>query len=101
MVVYGHQVKSEGDRYIEIADEVRSGAVKLPAGTVLVDAFPLRACLWIATGKFLEPHLNLVKYTPSWFPGGSFQNVARQRRKLTKELREAPYEMVKERMVLL
>jgi hypothetical protein len=33
----------EGDRYIEIAEEVRRGALQLPAGTALVDAFPIRA----------------------------------------------------------
>jgi hypothetical protein len=41
MVTYGHQVTSEDDRYVKLADDVRKQAEQLPPGTALVDTFPI------------------------------------------------------------
>jgi len=45
-VFYGIEIESQGDRYIDIAEEALQGMAKAAAlGVFLVDIFPLRAFL--------------------------------------------------------
>ena len=41
----------------------------------------------------------LVKYLPSWFPGGEFKSIAREWRKDVEQLRDGPYEAVRQQLV--
>ena len=41
----------------------------------------------------------LVKYVPAWFPGARLQKEALYGRKLSADMRNAPFDMVKTRLV--
>ncbi|KAF9220844.1 hypothetical protein BS17DRAFT_820359 [Gyrodon lividus] len=49
MIAYGHQINSERDKYVKLAEEVRASGVG-PPGSYLVDVLPA------------------LKYIPEWFP---------------------------------
>ena len=40
-----------------------------------------------------------VRYLPEWFPGATFHRTAAKSRQLVKEMRELPFNVVKERIV--
>ena len=40
-----------------------------------------------------------VQYLPEWFPGATFHRTAAKSRQLVKEMRELPFNVVKERIV--
>ncbi|KZS88696.1 cytochrome P450 [Sistotremastrum niveocremeum HHB9708] len=49
-------------------------------------------------GKWLVDSYPFLKYTPEWFPGGSFHTFAREQRKRTEDLVQRPMEWVKTQM---
>ncbi|KAJ7456964.1 cytochrome P450 [Mycena latifolia] len=77
-VTYGHQIVDGPDEFLDLAEEVRTGAPKQPAGAAIVDMFPL------------------LMHIPAWFPGASFKREALSRRHLARRMRDAPYNKVKE-----
>ncbi|KAJ6575093.1 cytochrome P450 [Mycena capillaripes] len=79
-VVYGHEISDGPDKFLDIANEVRTHGVKAPPGAAIVDAFPL------------------LIHLPTWFPGASFKRMALSRRALARQMRDAPYYQVKEDM---
>ncbi|KAJ8518804.1 hypothetical protein ONZ45_g4167 [Pleurotus djamor] len=74
-ISYGHQIKMEGDEYIELAEAsgiaLRSGG---PLGGTVVDFFPI------------------LRHLPSWFPGTHFANVAREFKGAVNNLYRIPFE---------
>ena len=40
-----------------------------------------------------------MRYLPEWFPGATFHRTAAKSRQLVKEMRELPFNVVKERIV--
>ncbi|EJF56272.1 cytochrome P450 [Dichomitus squalens LYAD-421 SS1] len=75
-ITYGHHVTSADDEFVALAEAVREHAEKTP-GSSIVDVIPL------------------LKYLPSWFPGAQFQRDAEIMRRLSLDMRLAPYNAVK------
>ncbi|KAI0069313.1 cytochrome P450 [Artomyces pyxidatus] len=79
--VYDYDVKAHGDRYLEAAIEMS----KLGARTVM-------------PGAVLVNHLPMLRHLPEWLPGTGFKKLARYGRSLGEEVRDTPFEYVKNRM---
>ncbi|KAJ8689905.1 hypothetical protein PTI98_012762 [Pleurotus ostreatus] len=76
-VVYGIDVVPKDDYYITIAERALDGMAKAASpGAFLVDILPI------------------LKYVPAWFPGASFQKKAKEWKKVTLEMRDAPFNSV-------
>ncbi|TFK74236.1 cytochrome P450 [Pluteus cervinus] len=77
-IMYDYDVAPTGDHYAELAERavLEASEAALP-GSHAVNSFPI------------------LRHIPTWFPGAKFHHVAARCRKLTKELRLAPYEMVR------
>ncbi|KAK7013825.1 O-methylsterigmatocystin oxidoreductase [Favolaschia claudopus] len=80
-VTYGQNVADQGDEYVKLADETL-------AGVVLSGQF----------GSYLVDYLPILKYIPSWFPGAKFKRDGLKYCKLSKEMCNRPFEMMKARM---
>ncbi|KAG6887848.1 hypothetical protein C0995_012238 [Termitomyces sp. Mi166 len=73
-VGYGHQIVSDNDQYLNIAQECCQIAKELgPLGATPVDIFPF------------------LRFFPSWFPGTYFSNFAQNSFRAFRRLREYPY----------
>ncbi|THU84659.1 cytochrome P450 [Dendrothele bispora CBS 962.96] len=78
---YGHHVEDKDDPFVRLADDAsRSTSEAAVPGTFYVDFFP-----------------NL-KYVPEWMPGARFQRQAQKWRKLSTDMLNVPFNMVKEKM---
>ncbi|KAF7365142.1 O-methylsterigmatocystin oxidoreductase [Mycena venus] len=79
--VYGYEVKPSNDRFVSLSESAvqKIGESVFP-GAVAVNAFPI------------------LKYLPSWMPGAGFQRFAAESRQLAEEMREVPYNFVKQNM---
>ncbi|KDQ23377.1 hypothetical protein PLEOSDRAFT_1049198 [Pleurotus ostreatus PC15] len=81
-VVYGIDVVPKDDYYVTIAERALDGMAKAASpGAFLVDILPI------------------LKYVPAWFPGASFQKKAKEWKKVTLEMRDAPFNSVAASMV--
>jgi hypothetical protein len=75
-------VADEGDSYVALAEAaMRSSSEAAFFGTYLVDYIPV------------------LKYTPSWIPGASFRRKAREWRRLSREMLESQFNIVKQNIV--
>ncbi|KAG5729423.1 O-methylsterigmatocystin oxidoreductase [Termitomyces sp. T112] len=73
-ICYGHQIVSNDDPYLKIAEECCRIAKEVgPPSTTPVDLFPI------------------LRYFPSWFPGTHYANFARKSSAAFRKLREFPY----------
>ncbi|KAG6841262.1 hypothetical protein C0991_000402 [Blastosporella zonata] len=80
-LVCGHQITSDDDPYIRLAEEVGATAANSgPPGSTPVDFFPL-----------------LINF-PSWFPGTFYANYARSVRGIVRNLHDIPYKSVQEQL---
>ncbi|KAF4564799.1 hypothetical protein EYR40_010971 [Pleurotus pulmonarius] len=79
-IAYGHQIRSDDDEYIKIANDCGVALRQGGAGGTLVDLFPS------------------LQYFPSWFPGTYFANVGRGWKWAINRLYDYPYESVKKEM---
>ena len=52
-------------------------------------------------GRYLVQTFPWLRYVPAWFPGASFQRVAREARTLASAMKEAPYDAAKQAIVSL
>ncbi|KAJ6483827.1 cytochrome P450 [Mycena vitilis] len=79
--IYGYDVKSTHDRFVDLADVAnkRLGEAIFPGGFA-VNTFPF------------------LRHLPSWFPGGSFQQYAQDTVRLVDELKDAPFNFVRQNM---
>ncbi|KAJ7706284.1 cytochrome P450 [Mycena rosella] len=78
-VAYGYEIKPENDPYVSLAHEAAKGLIQAAnAGSFLVDFLPI------------------LKHVPSWFPGASFKRKAKIWAKSALELRDSPFEALKE-----
>ena len=81
-ISYGIEIQESDDAYISVADKSLEGFNEAAVlGTFWVDFFPL------------------LKYVPSWFPGGGFQKKAAHWRELNASLTEKPFSYTKEQLV--
>ena len=79
---YGIDVQDSDDPYISIAEKVLNGSAEAGVtGAFWVDLFPI------------------LKYVPSWFPGGGFQKKAAFVREGANTMAEKPFRYVKEQLV--
>ncbi|KAJ6502305.1 cytochrome P450 [Mycena sanguinolenta] len=78
--IYGYEVHSD-DHFVALAE---NAAQKL-ADSVLPGAFAVNV-------------FPILRYLPSWMPGGGFHRVAAEARQLTEEMREVPFKFVKQNM---
>ncbi|KIM73495.1 hypothetical protein PILCRDRAFT_802518 [Piloderma croceum F 1598] len=80
-ITYGYSVADEHDAYVVLANTtMRSFAQAIVFGSYLVDYIPM------------------LKYVPSWMPGASFKRKAREWRRLSREMLENQFKLVKQRM---
>ncbi|KAF9001516.1 cytochrome P450 [Cyathus striatus] len=72
--VYGLDIKSDDDPYINLSEEVLKLIARMTIpGAFLVETFPL------------------LRYIPEWFPGAHFQKFAKKARKMCKQVLNVPY----------
>lgn len=76
--MFGYDVSSTNDHFVHLVLEISEAL--LPASPA-VNTFPI------------------LRHLPSWCPGGGFNKVAERCRKMTAEMRKAPYDIVREKMV--
>ena len=81
-VVYGITLEHVDDKYFQMVKQITDIGEEITVpGRFLVEAFPV------------------LQYVPSWFPGASFQKLARYYRDLGVPMRNKPFDAVKESMV--
>ncbi|KAH7890271.1 cytochrome P450 [Phlebopus sp. FC_14] len=83
LVVYGHQVQSNDDAFLRLAEEcvsLLSNRIASGGGIWPVDVFPS------------------LRHLPSWFPGASFKRNAAMWKKKMEEFVDKPYEFVLDEM---
>ncbi|TFK74232.1 cytochrome P450 [Pluteus cervinus] len=80
-IMYDYDVSLSGDHFVDLVEKAvyESSQAALP-GSHAINSFPF------------------LRYVPRWLPGGGFHKVADRCRKLTHEMRTAPYEMVRRDM---
>ncbi|KAF7374507.1 O-methylsterigmatocystin oxidoreductase [Mycena sanguinolenta] len=79
--VYGYEVQPTNDHFVDISeDAMKRLSDSFFPGAVAVNTFPI------------------LRYLPSWMPGAGFQRFAAECRHLIKEMREAPFNFVKQNM---
>ncbi|KAF7374545.1 O-methylsterigmatocystin oxidoreductase [Mycena sanguinolenta] len=79
--VYGYEVQPTNDHFVGISeDAMKRLSDSVFPGAVVVNTFPI------------------LRYLPSWIPGAGFQRFADECRQLIKEMREAPFDLVKQNM---
>ncbi|KAI6044587.1 cytochrome P450 [Pisolithus marmoratus] len=79
LVVYGHQVKSNDDEFLRLAEDCVDALANRIASSGkiwLVDVFPF------------------LKHIPLWFPGASFKRQAAQWKAMMQEFVDRPYNFV-------
>ena len=85
-IVYGMDIAHnyEDDRYVSVAEEALFAmAVAARPGAFMVDMLPF------------------LKYIPAWVPGAGFQRKAATWKKITNEMRDAPFDAVLSAVVSL
>ncbi|EEB95853.1 hypothetical protein MPER_05113, partial [Moniliophthora perniciosa FA553] len=76
-VMYGHDVTSIEDHFVELAEKAFGPLSTLGSpSAMLVNTFPI------------------MRYLPAWFPGGGFQHLVRQSRGWINDMVEKPYSLV-------
>lgn len=81
-IVYGYDVTGADDHFIVIADETME---------LLTEA--------MLPGASMMNVLPILRFIPAWFPGAAIQRLAVLGRKLGKEMREVPFDMVQKQTV--
>ncbi|KAI0076590.1 cytochrome P450 [Panus rudis PR-1116 ss-1] len=78
---YGIDVKSEGDRFIEIGElALQAASAASNAGSYLVDLLPI------------------LRYIPEWVPGAKFQSEAKSWKPYVSAMINEPYDYVRKQM---
>ncbi|KAF9223381.1 CyP450 monooxygenase [Gyrodon lividus] len=80
-VVYGYEIAARNDLFASIADR---------ASEMLTNSF--------FPGAALVNTCPVLQHLPEWFPGAGFKKFARECKKLTRELRDKPYNFVQKQM---
>ncbi|TFL03965.1 cytochrome P450 [Pterulicium gracile] len=77
-IVYGYDIKDEGDHYVWLIDEhFRIINERCDIGSI-----------------FLVDYIPSLRYLPSWVPGFTFQNIGEEYRAVADELVDRPFEDV-------
>ncbi|KAJ7259512.1 cytochrome P450 [Mycena haematopus] len=79
--VYGYEVQPSNDHFVALSENaVKKLLESFFPGAVAVNTFPI------------------LRYLPSWMPGAGFKRFAAECCQSTKEMREVPFEFVKQNM---
>ncbi|KAJ7259558.1 cytochrome P450 [Mycena haematopus] len=79
--VYGYDVQPTNDHFVALSETaVKKLSDSFFPGAMAVNTFPI------------------LRYLPSWMPGAGFKRFAAECRQLTQEMREAPFDFVKQNM---
>lgn len=80
--VYGKRVENLNDEYVMTAQKAVEGLSQthLP-------------------GKFWVEYFPLLRYLPAWVPGTRFQKVASYYRRFVEDMRDVPFDLIKDDMV--
>ncbi|KAF7346387.1 Cytochrome p450 [Mycena sanguinolenta] len=79
--LYGYEVQPDNDHFVALSENaIKKLSESVFPGAMAVNTFPI------------------LRYLPSWMPGAGFQRFAAESRQLTKEMREVPFEFVKQNM---
>ncbi|KAF7363652.1 O-methylsterigmatocystin oxidoreductase [Mycena sanguinolenta] len=81
--LYGYEVRSNDDHFVALAETSarKFGDSVLPGtSSFVVNVFPI------------------LRYLPSWMPGGGFHSVAAECRQVTKDMREMPFNFARQNM---
>ncbi|KAI0782100.1 cytochrome P450 monooxygenase [Abortiporus biennis] len=82
-IVFGHTVGSVDDTYIRLSEKATKATAEIGSpGSMLVDFIPI------------------LKYWPTWFPASDWKRKALAVRPTIQDMINAPYNMVKDQMVL-
>ena len=102
MVTYGHQVTSDNDEYVNLAEAVRDTAAGAP-GSKLVEFMPFceRRHLSIFAVRVSLLYHSIVQHIPAWFPGAAFKRHGLFARELGFTMRDKPFQQVKKHLVSL
>ncbi|KAF8135167.1 CyP450 monooxygenase [Boletus edulis] len=80
-VVYGYETAPQNDYFSSIANRASEMLTNsFFPGAALVNVFPV------------------LKHLPEWFPGAGFKRYAKTSRKLTREMRDLPFDFVRKQM---
>src|SRR5688572_11625277 len=98
-MTYGYTPTEKEDLFVHLAGEgMRQFSLSTAPGKFLVNHFPLRE--WFFLPSRTETLLGIiVKYVPSWLPGGGFKKTAKVWRKTTDDMASKPFDWVKREMV--
>ncbi|KAG2041576.1 cytochrome P450 [Suillus americanus] len=100
-IVYDYEATAKDDSIFHVMDKYIKLIVEAltPGATVVMETFPFRmftyptiACGYISTAV-------LVLQLPSWFPGAKFKRASLECLKAAHDVKEIPFQDVKERMV--
>ncbi|KAJ7688801.1 cytochrome P450 [Mycena olivaceomarginata] len=81
--VYGYDVKPSNDRFVALSENaVQKLSESFFPGAAAVNTFPI------------------LRYLPSWMPGAGFQRFAAECRQITREMRQAPFDFVKQNITV-
>ena len=100
-MAYGHQIRSDDDDYIKIAENTsrcmaRSGA----AGATPPDFMPIRALSACSVNMLTtDVHVHQVRHIPAWVPGAWWSKYGRDWRFAMQDLFNIPFDRVKKQMV--
>lgn len=99
-VVYGYEMAPRNDLFASIADRASEMLTNcFFPGAALVNTFPVRAYrvsfFFPAT---VDARLDTVQHLPEWFPGAGFKQYAKICKKLTRQLRDLPFNFVQKQI---
>lgn len=77
-LVYGYNVQSHQDGYVELANEAMKGLSQV-----------------VHAGSFLVDFLPILKYVPSWLPGAKFKRQAKEWSRSSLALKNRPFDLLK------
>jgi len=80
-VSHSYTVTDENDTLVELAEKANSDFSRA-----------------VAPGAFLVDVLPILRYIPDWFPGATFKKTAKAWRKTVEQLRDEPYNNVKDQV---
>ncbi|KAJ7675727.1 cytochrome P450 [Mycena polygramma] len=79
--IYGYDIKPTHDRFVELAEDTNKAlSASIFPGSFAVNTFPF------------------LRHLPSWFPGCSFQRFAEDTYDLIVEMKNAPFDFVRQTM---
>ena len=81
-IIYGYDVKPENDHLLGIVKKAMNDFSYLSR-----------------PGSYMVNYLPVLRFMPSWLPGGTFKTEAKQYRKTLCEMIDIPFELVKQQVV--